>query len=155
MRPGPLDQATIDRAVDASQGIGDVGRAVYQAIASYALSEAVCWPSQQTIADDLGIKRVRVSRAVGRLERAGWLSKSARLRGRYGWTFLVYELLHAWAPVPEWVRQHIVQRAQRRVLNPLRTNSRGTSAKVREGWVPPTLKDVMRAIATAAQRAGP
>jgi DNA-binding transcriptional MocR family regulator len=147
-----LDQDTIDRAVDAAHGLTLLDRAVYDQIATYAFSEAVCWPAQQTIADDLGITRVRVSRAVGRLERAGWLSISARPRGRFGWWFNVYELLHAWAPVPAWVRDHIVQRAE---LRALRTKSERKTAKVRADWIPPTLRDVMSAIAAAAQGASP
>ena len=50
-----LDQATINRAVDAAHGVSPLDRNVYQQIASYAFSEAVCWPSQQAIADDPGL----------------------------------------------------------------------------------------------------
>jgi hypothetical protein len=149
----------VQRAIDAAHGVSELDRAVFQQIASYAFSEAVCWPSQQTIADDLGLPaksgRQQVSRSVGRLENAGWLNKSARLRGRYGWTFLVYELLAPWKPVAEWVRDHIVSRAEKRSATAVRTNSRGTSAKLRADWVPPTLRDVMRAIAASAQGASP
>jgi hypothetical protein len=52
--------------------------------------------------------RRRLSRSVDRLEKAGWLSKSARLRGRYGSAFLVYELLHAWGPVAESFRARVI-----------------------------------------------
>ena len=81
--------------MDAAQGVNELDLVVYERIASYAFTDAICWPSQQTIADDLGVTRVRVSRAVGRLEKAGWLSIALRPRGRYGWWHNVYELLHA------------------------------------------------------------
>jgi hypothetical protein len=70
---------------------------------------------ETTIAEDIGgamttpahTLRRRLSRSVERLEKAAWLSKSARLRGRYGSAFLVYELLHAWGPVAESFRARV------------------------------------------------
>ena len=44
----------MQRAVDAAQGVSPFDRVVYQAIASYAFGEAIAWPSQQTIAEDIG-----------------------------------------------------------------------------------------------------
>ena len=150
-----LDTATINRAVDGAKGVSALDRAVYQAIAHYAFSEAVCWPSQATIARDFRIDRRQVSRSVGRLKRAGWLNIAAKLRGRLGWTFNVYELLHAWAPVAESVRERIVKRAEIRSATAMRTNPKGSTAKRRLNWVPPTLRDVMRTIAASAQGASP
>jgi hypothetical protein len=41
-----LNLATIDRAVDASQGSLPFDRVVYQGIVSFAFGEAIAWPSQ-------------------------------------------------------------------------------------------------------------
>jgi hypothetical protein len=68
-------------------------RSVYRAIANYAFDEAVAWPSQQLVAEELGCRRESVNRAVQRLVRAGWLRVSKRFSRRSGWCHNVYELL--------------------------------------------------------------
>jgi hypothetical protein len=99
-------------------------RIVYHAIAVYAPSEAVAWPSQQTIADDLGRSRYAVHRAIHRLIAAGWLEVVERRRGRWGWDHCVYALLAPFA-VSRWAIQRIVNRARRRRFGGVHTNRKG------------------------------
>jgi DNA-binding transcriptional MocR family regulator len=66
---------------------------VYRAITRYAFGEPVCWPSQQTIADELRCARESVNRAVRRLIRRGLLViLERRWSRRTGWCFNVYEI---------------------------------------------------------------
>jgi hypothetical protein len=99
-------------------------RAVYRAIAVYAPDEPIAWPSQQTIANDLGCSRYAVHRAIHRLIRAGWLEVVERRRGRRGWTYCVYSLLAPFA-VSRWAIERIVDRARRRRMRGLHTNPKG------------------------------
>jgi DNA-binding transcriptional MocR family regulator len=84
---------------------------VYRAIAAYAFDESEAWPSQERVADDLGICREQVNRAVRRLEEAGWLEITERRRGRKGWWHNVYALL---APFVSFAAQRITKRAHSR-----------------------------------------
>jgi DNA-binding transcriptional MocR family regulator len=99
-------------------------RRVYHQIAVYAPGEAVAWPSQQTIADDLGCSRYSVHRAIHRLIEAGWLEVTERRPGRRGWTYCVYALLAPFA-VSRWAIQRVVERARRRRQKGLHTNPKG------------------------------
>jgi DNA-binding transcriptional MocR family regulator len=99
-------------------------RRVYHQIAVYAPGEAVAWPSQQTIADDLGCSRYSVHRAIHRLITGGWLEITERRPGRRGWTYCVYALLAPFA-VSRWAIRPIVERARRHRQNGLHTNPKG------------------------------
>jgi len=91
----------------------ELDRRVYRAIACYCPDEAVCWPSQDLIAEDLGISRETVNRSCARLRRAGWLIwvrlKSAISR----WQFNRYELLEPFE-VSALAMKRITRRAHRR-----------------------------------------
>ena len=50
----------------------------YGAIARYAFGEAVCHPSQELLARDLGCARETVNRDVRELREAGWLEVEKR-----------------------------------------------------------------------------
>jgi predicted transcriptional regulator len=107
------DQASA--AVDRAHGISERDRAVYQQLATYCFGEAVCWPSHDILARDLGLSRLAVTRAMRRLEVAGWLRKTERRWSpRTRWMHNVYELLEAWTPISPWVAEHIVRRSKRR-----------------------------------------
>jgi predicted transcriptional regulator len=93
-----LDAKAIGEAVDRTYHdlppVGAVDRRVYAAVARYAFDEAEAWPSHDRIAGELGIWRETVTRAVGRLIRAGWMIvKERRWSWRSGWMHNVYELL--------------------------------------------------------------
>jgi DNA-binding transcriptional MocR family regulator len=103
-------------------------RLVYRQIAVYAPGEATAWPSQQTIADDLGCSRFAVHRAIHRRIRAGWLEITDRRRGRRGWTYCVYALLAPFA-VRRWAIERIVDRARRRRSRRVHTNPEGVGRR--------------------------
>ena len=52
--------------------------AVYSALASYVDSEGSCWPSQETLATDTGLRVRSVQRAISKLEGQGLLSRERR-----------------------------------------------------------------------------
>jgi DNA-binding transcriptional MocR family regulator len=100
--------------VAAADNLKPFDRSVYQAIAAYAFDEAEAWPSQQTIADDVGCCRESVNRAVSRLIDAGWLEITEKRRGRRGWLHNVYELLAPWTPIHALAARRITRRAHSR-----------------------------------------
>jgi hypothetical protein len=103
-------------------------RTVYQALAAYCFGEAVCWPSQDTLAADLGCSRYSVNRSIGRLKGAGWLTVTKR-PGRTGWLHNIYELLEGWRPVGRRVAERIVERARRLRSRGLHTNPEGVGRR--------------------------
>lgn len=57
---------------------------VLNAIARYTDASGQAWPKMQTLAEDTGIARPHVARAVGRLEQAGLLTRQNPTRGGRG-----------------------------------------------------------------------
>jgi DNA-binding transcriptional MocR family regulator len=95
-----IDEA-IDRTYHDLPPVGPVARQVYVAVARYAFDEAEACPSQDRIAGELGLWRETVTKAVGRLIRAGWLIvKEKRWGWRSGWLHNVYELLAPYCVSP-------------------------------------------------------
>jgi hypothetical protein len=110
-----LRRQVVDEAVDRARGISTRDRAVYQQLATYCFGEAVCWPSHELLAVDLGLSRLQVTRTMRRLEVAGWLRKlERRWSPRTRWMHNRYELLEPWTPISRWVAEHIVRRSERR-----------------------------------------
>jgi DNA-binding transcriptional regulator YhcF (GntR family) len=110
-----LDAKAIGEAVDRTYHdlppVGDLAQRVYAAVARYAFDEAEAWPSQDRIAGELGLCRETVTRAVGRLIRAGWLIvKERRWSWRSDWLHNVYELLAPFC-VSEMAARTITRRA--------------------------------------------
>jgi DNA-binding transcriptional MocR family regulator len=97
---------------------GRARRVYEEGLAAYCFGEAVCWPSQATLARDLGLSRWQVNRAVRELVAAGWVEVVEQRVGRRGWRHNVYALLEGWRPVADRVRRRIVERARRRNTNP-------------------------------------
>jgi biotin operon repressor len=91
---------------------------VYHAIGAYAFGEAEAWPSQDRIAEDLGVSREHVNRMVRELREAGCLTVDKRW-GRRGWLHNVYQLLEPWGPATQRFIRSIVSRAKRRVKRPI------------------------------------
>jgi helix-turn-helix protein len=100
-------------------------RAVLNAHGAYCFGEAICWPSQHTIASDLGCSQATVSRSIKRLIGDGHMELIEKRPGRRGWVHHVYALLGAWRPVSRWAAKQIVDRARRRRPRGLHTNPRG------------------------------
>lgn len=69
--PEPLlrDKSLSDRAVR-----------LYGLLDRYAGAKAICWPSRDTLADDLDCSPASVDRAVAQLKGAGWIH--VRRRGQ-------------------------------------------------------------------------
>lgn len=126
----PLRSEHIDALVD---GITPFEREVYQQLATYCFGEAVCWPSQDLLARDLGCHRLKVNRAIGALERAGWLTRLAKRWSPLShWQHNVYELLEPWKPISRWVSERIVERGKRRYwarLRAMNTNRNGCPSR--------------------------
>jgi hypothetical protein len=110
-----LRREVVDEAVDRAHGVSTRDRAVYQQLATYCFGEAVCWPSHELLALDLGLSRLQVTRTMRRLEVAGWLRKlERRWSPRSRWMHNRYELLEPWTPISRWVADHICKRSERR-----------------------------------------
>lgn len=91
----------VDRTYHDLPPVGALDQRVYVQIARYAFDEAEAWPSQDRIAGELGLWRETVTRAVGRLIRAGWLIVKEKRRGwRSGWLHNVYDLLAPYCVSP-------------------------------------------------------
>lgn len=153
-----LRRELVDAAIARAHGVSDSDQAVYQQLATYCFGEAVCWPSHELLAVDLGMSRLRVTRAVGRLERAGWLRRlERRWSPRTRWMHNVYELLEAWTPISRWVAEHIVKRSERRRWG--RFEARYRAVNTNRSWgahsrppnPPPRSADKLR----TSSRAGP
>jgi DNA-binding GntR family transcriptional regulator len=66
---------------------------IYEAISAYAQQEPVAWPSQSTLATDLGCTRETINRAIQRLIATGRLAIIEKRRAPGSrWTHNIYEL---------------------------------------------------------------
>lgn len=65
---------------------------VYCYLCDRANKKGVCWPSTQTIADDLNIHRRTVFRALNDLEKKGFIRRKRRHRPKGGRSSNLYEL---------------------------------------------------------------
>jgi DNA-binding MarR family transcriptional regulator len=80
---------------------------VLACIGIYAGREGTAWPSQQTIADMLGVERATVCRCIKRLRAAGYLERYRKrtprghLRNVYQLLYPAYVPLHVPAHCPE------------------------------------------------------
>lgn len=66
--------------------------AVYMYLRDRASRSGVCWPGIKTIAADLNLSRSTVKRALGDLERKGYLQKTPRYRENGSHTSNLYRL---------------------------------------------------------------
>lgn len=81
-----------------------VSNAAYRVLgvlASYADREGWCWPSQQTMADALGVKRQAVAKQLGALEELGYIDSRRRTRPDKGETSKAYRVLYDAEPASE------------------------------------------------------
>jgi DNA-binding transcriptional MocR family regulator len=91
----------VDRTYHDLPAVGALDQRVYAQIARYAFDEAEAWPSHDRIAGELGHCRETVTRAVGRLIRAGWMIVlERRWSWRSRWLHNVYELLAPYCVSP-------------------------------------------------------
>lgn len=67
--------------------------AVYMYLRDRANRNGECWPGIKTIAADLNLSRSTVKRALGDLERKGYLQKSPRHRENGSYTSNLYRLI--------------------------------------------------------------
>ena len=61
-------------------------RTVYMYLKDRCGGQSRCWPAIRTIAEGLGISRSTVKRALGELERTGYIEKESRRRENGGLT---------------------------------------------------------------------
>jgi hypothetical protein len=87
-------RAVVDRSLT------DMDVRVLAAFGIHADRDGICWPSQTTVADMVGIRRETVCKAVGRLRLRGYLDRY-RKRTPRGWYRNVYRLLYPeYVPMP-------------------------------------------------------
>ena len=67
-------------------------RAVYMYLKDHADSEGKCWPGIRTISAELRMSRSTVKRALGELERAGYIEKESRRRENGGLSSNLYRV---------------------------------------------------------------
>ena len=72
--------AMIPRAVLTNRQIGHAAIVLYGILGTYANSEFECWPSQETLRRDMGVKDARSIRfGLAELEDAGLIQRRARI----------------------------------------------------------------------------
>lgn len=119
----------VGRALGEAAEVSPFDRRVYQAFAAYCFEEPICHPSQQRVADDLGVCRESVNRAVRRLMAAGWMKIiDRRWSFRTGWKHNLYELLEPFA-----VSDLAMRRITRRGHNTVKKRARRIAARLRDG----------------------
>jgi len=64
------------------------------ALCAYVNKEGLCFPSQTTIADDLGISRKAVSKSIKKLEESGYILRQKRSRKNGSQTSSSYKILY-------------------------------------------------------------
>jgi len=67
--------------------------AVYMYLKDRSNQEGNCWPAIPTIAQELGLSRSTVKRALLDLEKAGFIKKEFRYRENGSYTSNLYQLL--------------------------------------------------------------
>jgi DNA-binding MarR family transcriptional regulator len=72
----PSGYGIVQKVVMRMGGLSITSKAVYALLASYTGATRYCWPSQKTIAADLGISRSSVLRSLSELERANLVKRS-------------------------------------------------------------------------------
>ena len=75
-----------------ASGLSHRARAVYMYLKDRCGGQSQCWPSIRTIAEGLGISRSTVKRALGELERAGYIEKEPRRRENGGLSSNLYRV---------------------------------------------------------------
>jgi hypothetical protein len=109
------DDSVFDREPDPD--VSESLRATFRAFAAYANDDGVCWPSDQNVADDLGVWRETVTRHRLRLQEAGWMRVLDKWWSkRTKWQVNVVELLalHL-CGVTDLAGKRITRRAHARV----------------------------------------
>jgi DNA-binding transcriptional ArsR family regulator len=79
-------------AAIADKRISDRALRVFAALASFANREGRCWPSQEAIAEMLGVSRQAIGQHVGALKKLGYVSLERRIRRAGGWAANAYVL---------------------------------------------------------------
>ena len=76
----------------ADTAISSKARMVFMYLKDRSSSAGTCWPSVKRIASDLNISVTTVKRALGELERAGYVQKTARHRPNGSCTSNLYSV---------------------------------------------------------------
>jgi hypothetical protein len=91
--------AIVPRAVLVDRELTPTDKLVFAVLASHANSDREAWPSQHTLAKDVGVTRETVYRAIGRLRVRGYVESSGALGES-----LTYSIAPAWRVEVESVR---------------------------------------------------
>ena len=80
------------RTIYADTDLSHRARVVYMYLRDRSNARGECWPGIKTIAADLKLSRSTVKRALGDLERSGYLQKDPRYRENGSCTSNLYHL---------------------------------------------------------------
>lgn len=86
--------AILPSSLVADRRIGDAAFRVLAALSTYADRDGWCWPSQQTLASDVGTSRRSVRTQLDVLEEAGYVESSRRIRADGSESSKTYRLLY-------------------------------------------------------------